>query len=88
MLRCCSCGLQADEHSSGLIITPAYFDKSRKSGRLIVKLDRYPDGLTRRFLCSDCLPAIADLIGLFEPGFDFPQEIAPPLEADYIIQER
>jgi len=84
---CSVCTQQVDEYSMGVVIKPVYFERSQKSGRLVAQCDHFPDGATQRFLCSNCLPAIADIIGLFEQGFDFPREVASPLGAGIILEE-
>ena len=74
---CSRCQGEFEDYSMGVKILPVYFERSPKSGRLIDKEDYYPDGTFQKFLCSECVGIVADDIGIFEPGNDFP----PPLEA-------
>ena len=85
MTLCCCCAGPIEASSTGLSIRPVQFIKSKKSGRLITRGEHFPDGATEKLVCDSCVANIAESVGLFEQGFDFPMEIAPPLEPDDII---
>lgn len=79
MSICCGCGSKFDFDTPGVLISAVSAQVSEKSGRALTQEDQFPDGISQKFICIQCLfqTEVARMLGFYNQSddSDMPPEV-------------